>query len=181
MKFLSNVLLIYLAVPVWLSGLANAQTINIYDEYKAGKRIIKEIITDNNLEKTLTGYAYGGYFIGQSLFLIIKKGDSSFEVYQGEKDKGILNTYKFDLTDKRLSSLFAWTKLDKVTYNIQTSEYSAIYYYFALYDKSHNEKLEFNISTMTAYKKAQKSRKFRKLLPFTKEQQKLIWKLTSHF
>ena len=42
MKFLSNVLLIYLAVPVWLSGLANAQTINIYDEYKAGKRIIKE-------------------------------------------------------------------------------------------------------------------------------------------
>ena len=116
-----------------------------------------------------------------SFFLIIKKGDSSFEVYQGEKDKGILNTYKFDLTDKRLSSLFAWTKHDKVTYNIQTSEYSAIYYYFALYDKSHNEKLEFNISTMTAYKKAQKSRKFRKLLPFTKEQQKLIWKLTSHF
>ncbi len=153
MKFLSNVLLIYLAVPVWLSGIANAQTINIYDEYKAGRRIIKEIITDNNLEKTLTGYAYGGYFIGQSLFLIIKEGDS----------------------------LFAWTKHDKVTYNIQTSEYSAIYYYFALYDKSHNEKLEFNISTMTAYKKAQKSRKFRKLLPFTKEQQKLIWKLTSHF
>lgn len=68
MKFLSNVLLIYLAVPVWLSGIANAQTINIYDEYKAGRRIIKEIITDNNLEKTLTGYAYGGYFIGQSLF-----------------------------------------------------------------------------------------------------------------
>lgn len=51
MKFLSNVLLIYLAVPVWLSGIANAQTINIYDEYKAGRRIIKEIITDNNLEK----------------------------------------------------------------------------------------------------------------------------------
>ena len=46
MKFLSNVLLIYLAVPVWLSGLANAQTINIYDEYKAGRRIIKEIITE---------------------------------------------------------------------------------------------------------------------------------------
>ena len=45
MKFLSNVLLIYLAVPVWLSGIANAQTINIYDEYKAGRRIIKEIIT----------------------------------------------------------------------------------------------------------------------------------------
>ena len=44
MKFLSNVLLIYLAVPVWLSGLANAQTINIYDEYIAmsGERTIKD-------------------------------------------------------------------------------------------------------------------------------------------
>lgn len=68
MKFLSNVLLIYLAVPVWLSGIANAQTINIYDEYKAGRRIIKEIITDNKFGKTLTGYAYGGYFIVSLFF-----------------------------------------------------------------------------------------------------------------
>lgn len=155
MKLLLNTLLIYLVVSIWSFGLANAQTINIYDEYKAGRRIIKEIITDNNLEKTLTGYAYGGYFIGQSLFLIIKEGDSFFEVYQGEKGKGIQNTYKFDLADKRLSSLFAWTKHDKVTYNIQSAEYFAIYYYFVLYDKSHNEKLEFNISTMAAYKNAQ--------------------------
>ena len=69
MKLLLNTLLIYLVVSIWSFGLANAQTINIYDEYKASRRIIKEIITDNNLEKTLTGYAYGGYFIGQSLFL----------------------------------------------------------------------------------------------------------------
>lgn len=181
MKLLLNTLLIYLVVSIWSFGLANAQTINIYDEYKASRRIIKEIITDNNLEKTLTGYAYGGYFIGQSLFLIIKEGDSFFEVYQGEKGKGIQNTYKFDLADKRLSSLFAWTKHDKVTYNIQSAEYFAIYYYFVLYDKSHNKKLEFNISTMAAYKNAQRSRKFRKLLPFTKEQQKLIGELISHF
>lgn len=87
MKFLSNVLLIYLAVPVWLSGIANAQTINIYDEYKAGRRIIKEIITDNNLEKTLTGYAYGGYFIGQSLFLIIKEGDPLLKYIKEKKTK----------------------------------------------------------------------------------------------
>ena len=85
MKLLLNTLLIYLVVSIWSFGLANAQTINIYDEYKASRRIIKEIITDNNLEKTLTGYAYGGYFIGQSLFLIIKEGDSFFEVYQGKK------------------------------------------------------------------------------------------------
>ena len=58
MKLLLNTLLIYLVVSIWSFGLANAQTINIYDEYKASRRIIKEIITDNNLEKTLTGYAY---------------------------------------------------------------------------------------------------------------------------
>ena len=34
---------------------------------------------------------------------------------------------------------------------------------------------------MTAYKNAQRSRKFRKLLPFTKEQQKLIGELISSF
>ncbi|WP_291587309.1 hypothetical protein [Bacteroides sp.] len=147
MKLLLNAIFIYLIVSIRSFGLANAQTINIYDEYKAGRRIIKEIITDNNLEKTLTGYTYGGYFIGQSLFLIIKEGDSFFEVYQGEKDKGILNTYKFDLEDKRLSSLFAWTKQDKVTYNIQSAEYFAIYYYFVLYDKSHNEKIAFFLYT----------------------------------
>ena len=118
-------------------------------------------------------------FIGSGKTTLIKKLVN--EVYQGEKGKGIQNTYKFDLADKRLSSLFAWTKHDKVTYNIQSAEYFAIYYYFVLYDKSHNEKLEFNISTMAAYKNAQKSRKFRKLLPFTKEQQKLIGELISNF
>ena len=69
MKLLLNTLLIYLVVSIWSFGLANAQTINIYDEYKASRRIIKEIITDNNLEKTLTGYAYGGCFFGPALFL----------------------------------------------------------------------------------------------------------------
>lgn len=178
MRFLSSILLISFVIPVWLSGQVNAQAINIYDEYKAGKRTIKEIVINNNLEDKLIGYSYCGYFIGQSLFLIIKEGNSFFEVYQGEQDKGILNTYKFELTDKRLSSLFAWTKNDGVIYDIQSSEYFAIYYYFVLYDKNHNEKLEFNISTMTAYKNAQNYRKLRKLLPFTKEQQKLIWELT---
>lgn len=177
MRFFSHILLISFVIPVWLSGQVNAQAINVYDEYKAGKRTIKEIVINNNLEDKLIGYSYCGYFIGQSLFLIIKEGNSFFEVYQGEQDKGILNTYKFELTDKRLSSLFAWTKNDEVIYNIQSSEYFAIYYYFVLYDKNHNEKLEFNISTMAAYKNAQKSRKLRKLLPFTKEQQKLFWKL----
>lgn len=31
----------------------------------------------------------------------IKEGDSF--IYQGEQDKGILNTYKFELTDKLLT------------------------------------------------------------------------------
>ena len=106
---------------------------------------------------------------------------SFFEVYQGEQDKGILNTYKFELTDKRLDSLFSWGKNDEVIYDIRSSEYFTIYYYFVLYDKNHNKKLEFNISTMAAYKNAQKSRKLRKLLPFTKEQQTLIWKLINYF
>lgn len=87
MKLLLNTLLIYLVVSIWSFGLANAQTINIYDEYKASRRIIKEIITDNNLEKTLTGYAYGGYFIGQSLFLIIKEGDSFLKYIKEKKAK----------------------------------------------------------------------------------------------
>ena len=181
MRILSSILLISFVIPVWLSGQVNAQTINIYDEYTAGRRTIKEIIINNNLEDKLIGYSYCGYFISQSLFLIIKEGDSFFEVYQGEQDKGILNTYKFELTDKRLDSLFSWGKNDEVIYDIRSTEYFTIYYYFVLYDKNHNKKLEFNISTMAAYKNAQKSRKLRKLLPFTKEQQTLIWKLINYF
>ena len=41
MKLLLNTLLIYLVVSIWSFGLANAQTINIYYEYKASRRIIK--------------------------------------------------------------------------------------------------------------------------------------------
>ena len=85
--------------------------------------------------------AYAGYFIGPSLFLIIKEADSFFEVYQGERDKGILNVYKFDLADKRLSSLFSGTKHDEIIYDVQS------------------KKLEFNISTMSAYKMLKNQKK----------------------
>jgi len=175
------ILLISFVFPFWLDGQDNAQITTIHDEYEAGRRVVKEIVIENNLEDSLKGYAYGSYFIGPSLFLIIKEADSFFEIYQGERDKGILNTYKFNLEDKRLSSLFSWTKHDEIIYDIQSSEYTAIYYYFVLYDKDHDKKLEFNISTMSAYKKAQKSKKSRKTLPFTKEQQKLIWELLGVF
>lgn len=164
-----------------LYGQDNASTTRILEEYEAGRRIVKEIITDNNIEDTLKGCAYGCCFIGQSLFLIIKETDSFFEIYQGTREKGIINTYKFDLADKQLSSLFSWTRHDEIIYDIQSSEYIAIYYYFVLYDKNHKKKLEFNISTMSAYKNIQKSKKYRKTLPFTKEQQKLIWKLFGLF
>ena len=173
----------FILTPILLYGQDNAQTTRISNEYEAGRRIVREIITENNLKDTLKGYAYGCCFIGQSRFLIIKEADSFFEIYQGEKEKekGIINTYIFDLTDKRLSSLFSWSKCDEVIYDIQSSEYIAIYYYFILYDKNHDKKLEFNISTMSAYKNAQKSKKYRKMLPFTKEQQKFIWKLFGLF
>ena len=68
MRILSSILLISFVIPVWLSGQVNAQTINIYDEYTAGRRTIKEIIINNNLEDKLIGYSYCGYFISQSLF-----------------------------------------------------------------------------------------------------------------
>lgn len=57
MKFFSHILLISFVIPVWLSGQVNAQDINIYDEYKAGKRTIKEIVINNNLEDKLIGYS----------------------------------------------------------------------------------------------------------------------------
>jgi len=177
MRFFLGILFIFATASVCLYGQDNTQSTSILDEYEAGRRIIEEIIIESNLEDSLKGYAYGGYFVGSSLFLIIKESDSSFEIYQGERGKGIVNTYKFDLSDKRLNSLFLWAKHDEIVYDIQSAEYTAIYYYFILYDKNHTKKLEFNISTMSAYKKAQKSKKYRKTLPFTKEQQKLIWEL----
>lgn len=170
-------LVISFILPIYLYGQNNALTTSIYQEYEAGRRTINEIITENSLEDVLQGYSYVGYFIGPTLFLIIKEGSLFFEIYQGERGKGILNTYKYDLTDKRLYSLFSWTKHEEVIYNVQSTEYGSIYYYFVLYDKNHNKKLEFNTSTMAAYKNAQKSRKSRNTLPFTKEQQQLIWKL----
>jgi hypothetical protein len=181
MKTFLYIFTAFLITPILLYGQDNAQSTRISEEYEAGRRVVREIITDNNMEDTLKGHAYGCCFIGQSLFLIVKETDAFFEIYQGERDKGINNIYKFDLTDKRLSSLFSWTKHDEIIYDMQSSEYIAIYYYFVLYDKNHDKKLEFNISTMSAYKNAQKSKKYRKMLPFTKEQQKFIWKLFGLF
>lgn len=176
-RFLKFNILVFSIVPIWLYGQNNVQTTTIYDEYEAGRRIINEIIIENHLENSLKEYAYGGYFAGPSLFLIIKETDSFFEIYQGKRDEGILNTYKLDLTDKRLNSLFSWTEHDEIVYDVQSSEYSPIYFYFVLYDNNHNKKIEFNTSTMLAYKNSQKSKKLRKTLPFTKDQQVLIWKL----
>lgn len=51
--------------------------------YETGRRVIDEIITENNLKETLEGHAYGGFFINPSVFLIIKKGDSFYEVFRG--------------------------------------------------------------------------------------------------
>lgn len=175
--FLKFNILVFSIVPIWLYGQDNILTTTIYNEYEAGRRIINEIIIENHLEDSLKGYAYGGYFAGTSLFLIIKETDSFFKIYQGERGKGILNTYKFDLTDKPLSSLFSWTKHDEIVYDVQSSEYSSIYFYFVLYNNNHNKKIEFNTSTMRTYKNAQKSKKLRKTLPFTKEQHLLIFKL----
>ncbi|MCC8144987.1 MAG: hypothetical protein LIO93_00815 [Bacteroidales bacterium] len=174
-------LLVSFVFPFWLYAQDNTQITAIYDEYEAGRRIVKEIVTENNLEDSLKGYAYGGYFVGPSLFLIIKEADSFFEIYQGERGKGILNIHKFNLEDKRLSSLFSWTRHDEIIYDVQSSEYTAIYYYFVLYDENHDKKLEFNISTMSAYKDAEKSKKYGKILPFTTEQQTLIWELFGFF
>ncbi len=170
-------LLVLSIAPIYLYGQDNIQTTTIYNQYEAGRRIINEIIIENHLEDSLKGYAYGGYFMGPSLFLIIKETDSFFEIYQGKRDEGNLNTYKLDLTDKRLNSLFSWTKHDEIVYDVQSSEYSPLYFYFVLYDNNHNKKIEFNTSTMLTYKNSQKSNKLRKTLPFTKEQQVLIWKL----
>lgn len=176
MKKVFGILLVFFSICGNLYGQ------NIHDEYEAGRRIVNEIVEECNLHETLVGHAYCGYFIGPSLFIIIKKGDSSYEVFQGERGRGVLTTRSFELTDKRLISLFSWTEQDKaIVYDIQNPKYIAIYYYFVLFDESHNVKLEFNISTMSLYKKVQKSRKLRKTLPFTKDQQELIWELSGLF
>lgn len=66
---------------------------------------------------------------------------------------------------------------EEVIYNIENPDYTPFNYYFILYDKDHIKKIEFNISTMSRSKKAQKSRKLRKTLPFTNEQFGLIWEM----
>ncbi|MCM1176909.1 MAG: hypothetical protein NC335_04035 [Bacteroides sp.] len=175
MKFFFAFMLVM--IPSIMNGQSNDSVSNIHDEYDAGRRIVKEIISKNNLESSLEGCAYGCYFIGTSLFLVIKEGESFFETYQGKRDEGILNVYRLSLNDKCLGSLFAWAKKDSVIYDIQSNDYSPLYYYFILYDKCHDPKIEFNISTMSASKNAKKSERHWKSLPFTKEQQELIMEL----
>ena len=78
------------------------------DEYEAGRKVINGIIADNKLLKIVEGYAYAGYFIGE-YWLIIKRGEESFDIFAGLRDKGINKTYHYDLSNKTLQSLFNWT------------------------------------------------------------------------
>lgn len=152
-------------------------------EYEAGRKTISEIIINNNLHQALNDYAYAGYFSGE-LWLLIKKGINSYECYLGKQNGKIEKYVTLDLSNKELNSLFEWTNYQNfVSYDNwnQNKHYHPFYYYFILFDKNHNKKLEFNSSTMSAYRNAQKSRRTRKTLPFTKEQQKLIWKLFDFF
>ena len=147
------------------------------DEYEAGRKVINGIIADNKLLKIVEGYAYAGYFIGE-YWLIIKRGEESFDIFAGLRDKGINKTYHYDLSNKTLQSLFNWTNnKSSIGYNIRNEEYIPLYFYCILFDEHHIKKLEFNIYTMSAYKKAQPSKQWRKMLPFTKKQSEFIGKI----
>ena len=105
------------------------------DEYEAG------IIADNKLLKIVEGYAYAGYFIGE-YWLIIKRGEESFDIFAGLRDKGINKTYHYDLSNKTLQSLFNWTnKKASIVYNIRIEEYTPIYFYCILFYEHHIKKL----------------------------------------
>lgn len=152
-------------------------------EYEAGRNVISEIISDNELNQTLDGYAYAGYFSGGA-WVIIKKGIEFYECYSGKRGGKSEKYIIYDLETKELNSLFEWSDCQSsLSYDIRDSDthYNPFYYYFVLYGENHDKKLEFNISTMSVYKNAQKSKKFRKALPFTKEQQELVWKLLGIF
>lgn len=148
-------------------------------EYEAGRNVISEIISENELNQTLEGYAYAGYFSGEA-WVIIKKGIEFYECYSGKRGGKSGKYFICDLDTKELNSLFEWNDYkSSLSYDIRDSDthYNPLYYYFILYNNEHIRKLEFNSSTMSPYKDAQKSKKYRKTLPFTKKQQKFIWKL----
>lgn len=152
-------------------------------EYEAGRRVISEIVLDNELRQVLDGFAYAGCFLGGA-WLLIKRGMEFYECYSGKRGGKCEKYVTYDLSTKELNSLFEWSNYqESFSYNIRSTDmyYQPFYYYFILYDCNHNRKLEFNSSTMSTYQNAQKTKKTRKKLPFTKEQQKLIWELFGFF
>ncbi len=172
-------LLLNLLILPWLSLIHdNLEDRTLKEMYEAGRRTVNEIVVENGFEETLKGSSYCGFWIGPSIFLIIKEGESSYEIYQGERGKGVLRTYKCALDDERLSTLFAWKEGDGVVYEGGSGEYEPLYWYFILYDKNHDKKLEFNVMTMNAFRRTQESVKDNKSLPFTDEQFSFLIKLT---
>lgn len=77
-------------------------------EYQAGRRVISEIILDNELNQMLDSCAYAGYFSGGAWF-IIKKGTEYYKCYLGERGGKSKKNVTYDLSTKELNSLFEWT------------------------------------------------------------------------
>ena len=178
MKKVLCVLITLLASFGFVLGQNNGQQ-SIIDSYEAGRRVIAEIVAAHNLGATIKGHAYAGYFFGNS-WAILKKGDASYEVFVGSQKNEMTKTLNFDLADKVLSSLFSWTDHpEALIYNISDTKYTPFYYYYILYDENHLIKMELNVYTVNAYKKAYRSKKDRKILPFTKEQSEFIWNVLS--
>ncbi len=150
----------------------------ISEVYDANNHSINAFIVENGLKDKFEGHAYCGCLFSPFDYLISKEGESYYEVYLGTRGKGIHNGKNFVREDRLLSSLFEWNNSPVFIYDIESPyKTQGPYYYFVLYDKNHNKKLEFDKTTMSAFKKSQKVRKYRRMLPFTKKQEQFITNL----